>query len=537
MSLFPFRVRRMRVRLMQVGAAFVAATMIAGCGSNYRPVVTPISPNGPSAQPQSLAVVVSSPSPTAPGVATVIDYAGDTVLVQAQIGPGPLDFTLSESGSVGYTVNSDGTLTNFPVSQTDPQEKHITYSTLPTTAQVVGLFSPAAGLWAADQTGNNIDVLTGGTGGAETYKLSVPVASTPVIVTGGSFGGQHEYALSMNNSTTPAGSVVAYDDMTCNTTPSTIAQTGEADSVEVATYTVSARIPLQKCPVYAIQSTDNRRFFVLNRGSDTVSVINSQLNTLDTGCAPPTGCTNQNGQLYFTHPVLPLSTTALTATGVTPPNCNLAVDPTCGGMTTTAGPVYAEYNSTTSQLVVANYDGGTISIIDVSLDQYGNDSPTFGTTYTVHVGNTATPYPAAVTVLNDGTRAYTANQGDDSGSGNGTVSIVNLSSHTVEKTLSVVGHPRTVVSTQNSLYGKVYVAAPDTPYVTIVRTDQDIVDTTVLVEGNVVDVRVTTQNASGGNANVTSRRPGAGQPCYLPPALETATYGANPTLADCQTQP
>jgi hypothetical protein len=69
------------------------------------------------------------------------------------------------------------------------------------------------------------------------------------------------------------------------------------------------------------------------------------------------------------------------------------------------------------------------------------------------------------------------------------VTIVTLSSHTVEKTLPTTGHPRTVVSTQNSQFGKVYVASPDSPYLTILRTDLDIVDTTVLVEGNIVDVR------------------------------------------------
>ena len=187
--------------------------------------------------------------------------------------------------------------------------------------------------------------------------------------------------------------------------------------------------------------------------------------------------------------------------------------------------------------MVADYDGGTISVIDVSLDEYGNDSQTFGTTYTIKVGNTATPYPASVTVLNDGSRAYTANQGDDDGTGNGTVSVVNLSSHTVEKTLAVVGHPRTVVSTANSLYGKVYVASPDSPYLTIVRTDQDIVDTTVLVQGNIVDVRSSNQNGVSGNAIVTSRRPGAGQPCYLPPNLEPAPTGTQTALQVCQTLP
>ncbi len=93
--------------------------------------------------------------------------------------------------------------------------------------------------------------------------------------------------------------------------------------------------------------------------------------------------------------------------------------------------------------------------------------------------------PASVTVLTDGSRAYTANQTDQ------TVTIVNLTSHTVEKTLPVIGYPRTVVSTQNSQFGKVYVASPNSPYITIIRTDLDIVDTTVLVLGDVVDVRVT----------------------------------------------
>jgi hypothetical protein len=101
----------------------------------------------------------------------------------------------------------------------------------------------------------------------------------------------------------------------------------------------------------------------------------------------------------------------------------------------------------------------------------------------------------------------------------------------VEKTLPVIGHPRTVVSTQNSTKGKVYVASPDSPYLTILRTDLDIVDTTVLVQGNIVDVRTTTQTGSNGNANEVSRVPGYGEPCYLPGVTAQAT------LAACQTLP
>ncbi len=58
----------------------------------------------------------------------------------------------------------------------------------------------------------------------------------------------------------------------------------------------------------------------------------------------------------------------------------------------------------------------------------------------------------------------------------------------------------------------------------------DLVDTTILIEGNVVDVRVNTQNGGSGNANLVSRTPGYGEPCNLPPAP------GNPTPAPTGTQ-
>ena len=169
---------------------------------------------------------------------------------------------------------------------------------------------------------------------------------------------------------------------------------------------------------------------------------------------------------------------------------------------------------------MADYDGGTISVIDVSLDEYGNDSPTFGTTYTIPVGNQSGQRDCS---LRRQPRLH--RQPDRRHCHRSSI----CSSHTVEKTLPVIGHPRTVVSTQNSLYGKVYVASPDSPYLTIIRTDQDIVDTTVLMQGNIVDVRVTTQNGISGNAQVNSRIPGYGQPCNLPlTTLTPADIQANP---------
>jgi YVTN family beta-propeller protein len=507
-----------RVRLAQAGAVLAAAALVAGCGNNYRPTVTPISNPGPSPQPTSNVAVVSAPSSTTSGVATIIDYSGDSVMASAPLlGVGPTAFTMDASGTVGYTINSNHTLTTFPIS-TSLQEKSESYTTLATTAQIVNLFSPSGGLWAADLCATDpnatlcawnsgysgIDIFTGS---PATYLNSIPLPPTPVMMLG-SVSSRY-FSISQGNSV--GGNVAS--GVACNISPTT-APAGEVDGIETS-YTISSRIPVGKCPVYAVESSDSKRLFVLNRGSDTITVINAASDALN-NCTPFAEI--QTGRTVTCHPTLPLSTTAVTATGITPPNG-------ISGMGSVAGPVYAEYNSILGLLVVANYDGNTISIIDVSLDEFGNDSPTFGTTYTVPVGAN----PASLTVLADGSRAYTANQTDQ------TVTIVNLSSHSVEKTLPVTGYPRTVVSTQNSTQGKVYVASPNSPYLTIIRTDQDIVDTAILVQGNIVDVRVTSQNTSSGNSNTQTRVPGYGQPCNLPPS-KLATDNTL-TLKTCQAQP
>jgi DNA-binding beta-propeller fold protein YncE len=527
MRLYRMNSGQTRARLVQAGAALAVAALAGGCGNQYRPVITPINNPGPAAQPQSYAAAVSAPSPSAPGIATIIDYSGDSIMAQAQIGPGPTTFTVDQGGVTGYTYNSDGTLTNFSVSP-GLVEKNVTYSTLPSGADPAGIFSPSAGLWIADLSGNAADVMTGSPAG---FRLAVPVATTPVSIVGLGTIGQRNYAISQGFDD-PSG-------VACNLSPTAAPVNGVVTPMEVSSYSPDQNIVLDpndstgsvnaRCPVFGVLSSDGRRLFVLNRGSDTVSVIDTLNDTLDT-CTP---FLNQAGQKVTCHPILPLSLTAVDALNAANPGSGNPPNGT-GGMTATAGPVYAEYNAATAQLVVANYDGGTISVIDVSEDEYGNDSPAFGTTYTVPVGNN----PASVTVLAaDGSRAYTANQGDE------TVSIVNLSSHTVEKpALPVTGHPRTVVSTQNSEYGKVYVASPDSLYLTILRTDLDIVDTTMLLNaGNIVDVRVSTQTGTSGNRNNNSRTPGHGEPCNLPNVTggyQAAGGTVQPTssLANCMAQ-
>jgi len=485
-----------RWRLVEAGVALAAAALVAGCGNNYRPTVTPISPVGPPAQVTSYAVVVSSTSATAQGYATIIDYSGDAIMATAPIGPGPTVFTVNSGGSEGYTYNSNGTVSQFLVSST-LQQKQVLFSTIPSTALPVNLFSPAAGLWAADLCGTDLtsagctpdmDVFLGS---PMALVYNIPLAPTPVMMVGTGSGGRY-FAISQgsdaNSGSLKPGNVSSA--VACNLSPSTVGVYGTVTGVEASNYATDPAIPVGLCPVYGLENADGSRLFVLNRGSDSITVINTANNTLDDNCPAK----NQAGQ--------PINC---------PPNGTLQLP-------AGAGPVFAEYNAATDQLVVANYDGGSISVIDASMDEYGNDSATFGTTFTIPVGKN----PASVTVLYDGSRAYTANQADE------TVSIVYLKSHTVEKTLSLVGtgHPRTVVSTQNSTLGKVYVASPDSDKLTIIQTDFDIVDTVLPIVGKVVDVRVSSQNGVSGNVNTVSRVPGYGQPCNLPGTAYTGSLTA-----------
>ena len=512
-----------RALLAQAGGALAIAALVAGCGDNYRPTVTPVYTTGPAAQPTSYVVVVSTTGKSTNGVVTLVDYSGDSILTEATIGPGPTAFTLDELGATGYTIDSDGTLSNFSIT-TSLQTKNVSFSTLSPTSQIVNLMPPSSGLWATDLNGDVVDIFNGS---PQAFKLAIPVATSvspatmPMFIAGSpSLSGQREYVISQN--------VANNAPMTCNLAPRTVGATGVATPIEISSNTADPAIPVGKCPVFAVPSSDQQRLFVLNRGDDTISVINTRNNTLD-ACTP---FQNQNGQWITCHQTIQLPAGS--------------------------GPIYAEFVQATQQLIVANYDGGTVSAIDVPLDEYGNDSNTytnstcspvaspgtclitggFGTVHTVAVGNTATPNPASVTVLYDGSKAYTANQND--GVQNGTVTVVNLSTYTVEKTITVVGHPRTVVNTQNSEYAKIYVGSPDSPYITIIEsspTVTDLVDTTVLVEGTVVDVRTTSQNGNSGNNDYSSRVPGYGQPCNLSPATMVATYGANYTLAECQAIP
>jgi DNA-binding beta-propeller fold protein YncE len=452
--------------MRMAAAAGLAACVgaLAGCGNTYRPVVATIGIVGPAGQPTKYAVAVSSPSATSNGLMTMVDFSGDTVLVTATVGMNPYYLALNSSGTTGYTLNSDHTLTSFAIS-TSLISSQVQESTLPPASSPVSVFTTASSVFISDPGINAFDQLVST---PPSLKQELPVGSgySPLYVVGQS-GAARAYAI----------------------TPSTGSGPGLVSAIEnpgslTLSPTISTTLPVGSGPVYGVMTTDYKRAFILNQGDGTVTVINAQTNALDS-----------------------LPSTSLSTIKVG------------------ARPVWADLAPGLDELVVANEgDGvstpGSVSIINIplcsasALPKNPNcdltnpiDAATFGTSATalpIPVGIN----PIMVSVLSDFTRAYVANAGNPKlpCAANGiavagvsttcTVSVVNLTTNTVTATIPInggspLGHPVYIATSASTPTGKVYVVCNDTQTMTVIETDTDSVDTTIPLQGYGVSVRMT----------------------------------------------
>jgi YVTN family beta-propeller protein len=425
---------------------------LIGCGSNYRPVVAAVNPVGPSAQPQKYAIAISNTGANNPGLVTIVDFSGDSVLITANVGAAPSYLVLNTSAvagttgstgttaTTGYTINGDGTLNVFDIS-TSLITSQVLSTTLLPGANPVSIFPQGTSTYVTEP-GRNAIAQFQGTPLALKQEFSVP---NPIYVVGLN-ASPRVYALSQGaNATTP----------------------GSAIGIDTTTNTPTATLPVGKIPVYGIMTADGKRAFVLNKGSNNVSVVNVQSNQLDT----------------FT----------------------LASPANSSTINVGTAPLWADFAPTLSEMVVANAgtgtNNGTLSVISIPLcsaaAQTSNvlcdpanpvDAVGFGT---VLANPTVGVNPIMVAVLQDGTRAYVANAGNTATQGS--VSVVNLTNNTVTATIPLTCHPNYIAATTGTPTGKVYVTCPDSNNMTVIRTDIDAIDTTVSLQGTGVSVRVTAQ--------------------------------------------
>ncbi|HEY0264833.1 MAG TPA: YncE family protein [Granulicella sp.] len=421
---------------------------LAGCGNNYRPVLTAINPVGPSAQPEKYAVVLSDPGNNNPGIVTLVDFSGDTVVITANVGVSPKYLILGTSGAYGYVINGDNTINNFSVINSLITSQVLS-TTLPSGSVPTSIFPQSANIYVSDPGTNSVDQLrqtTGSTTASGTpiaFNQGLPVTN-PTFVFGIPTANSRGYVLSSADS-----------------------QSGGAPTavgIDTATNTLSAHLPVGVNPVYGVMTADGKRAFVMNKGDNTISVINAQANTLDT--TPATG-------------------SSIVPVGV--------------------GPIWADFAPTLNEVVVANAgDGsspGSLSLVSIPLCNASSvtsnpncdannpvDANGFGTLLKdIPVGVN----PVMVSALQDGTRAYVANAGNSTTEGS--VSVVDLNSQRVTTTIPLSCHPNYIAATTGSPTGKVYVTCPDSKDMTVIRTDTDSIDLTIPLQGTGVSVRVSAQ--------------------------------------------
>jgi DNA-binding beta-propeller fold protein YncE len=437
----------------RIAVAFASLSMCLGltaCGNNYRPVISSISPVGPASQPTKYAVAISAPSPTSPGLLNIVDFSGDDVLVTTAIGVNPQFLQLGNGGGFGFTLNGDGTVTSFSVTSGLIQS-NVDQTTLPAGAKPISITPSGGDLYITQSGLNNVAQLTNTVPPAIQQQLPNGAGTTYVV---GAVGGTpRAYALVQNGTSS-----------------------GQATAIETSTDTISNTIPVGVAPVYGVETADDRRAFVMNKGSNTVTVINVQANALDSFPAYPNA-------------TIPVGT----------------------------APVWADFAPTLNELLVANQGNGTtpgsVSVINIPLCNTSTtvsnpdcdvnnpvDATGFGQVIaTIPVGVN----PQQIAVLQDGSQAFVSNAGNAALGVEGSITVINLTTNTVVATIPAIstntsptdsyvhGHPGFIVVTTGLPTGKAYVTAPDSDDLTIIRTDTDAVDTHLTLQGAGVMVRMT----------------------------------------------
>jgi len=438
--------------------------LTAGCGASYRPVVSAINPVGPAGQPTKFAVAVSSPAPGAPGLVTIVDFSGDTVLATPSIQHDPSYFVIGNSGSTAYVVNKAGALDTFAVSNpaglitADVNQTTLLPNALPST------ITPLAGTGAGTtifipQTGRDSIAALSSNGPSLLQELSGPAGTTPNYVVGFD-GAPRAYALSSNG-----------------------AGPGQAAAIEttLSLPAVSNTLTVGVNPVYGVMSPDATRAYIVNQGSGTVSVINVQTNQLDltTPTIPATGTLGLNPVWAVVVPTLVEMVVVNQGDGTHPGSLSVISIPLCNAVTPINNPSCNANNP--------------------------SDAIGFGTVVaTVPVGVN----PVMVDVLKDGSRAYVVNSGNAAAGIEGSVSVVNLQTNQVTATIGatssvtatqnfdtsptlIYGHPNSISVSLASPTGKVYITSPDNKFMTVLRTDTDAVTTHISLQGLGLRVLVT----------------------------------------------
>ena len=338
---------KLRYRTLWLLALIVSVLLLAvGCNDTLRQFITPVP--GPGGDPGNLAHAITlSTNPAASAVPTPlftsgtdmhIDVSGDSSVGIVPLGLNPV--FLGKAGNRAFIINKGdpgGTPAVPPTVSVYlgllPQAATVTTVTLPTTGPgavvgpVAGATSSTGNIYIANQGSNNVSVISSNVLSV-TATIPLPAGdSGPVMIAGNAANNQI---------------------FVINRGSGTVTQISTIDNT-----VVSPSITVGSSPIWGVMSSDGLFVFVVNQGSNNVSVIDA-------------------------------STRNVIAT--------IAVD---------ISPNFAFYEPRLKRLYVSNTGANTISVINANGISAANP-PTLLKNITVSGA------PTSVTALSDGTRAYAA---------------------------------------------------------------------------------------------------------------------------------
>jgi DNA-binding beta-propeller fold protein YncE len=260
----------------RVFAIFVLVLVWSGCGDQFRPVATPITPPPPDPQPTHFIFVLNGNGANDPGTGARIDVSGDTNVGVATVGPGPVHGALLPNGSRLYVANSlEDTISSYALTSLTPVTTSLPFGSRPVfvhttengTMYVANIGStttvpPTSPSVAAISATNNAVISN------VTLQFSpIALAETP--------DGKKIYAVGSDGS--GVGWVVSINSLD--------------KSLNEAITGLSA-------PLWVATRSDSQRAYVLNSGSGTVSTVDTFDTFSDTVLSSVAVDTGANFMLY-----------------------------------------------------------------------------------------------------------------------------------------------------------------------------------------------------------------------------------------------
>jgi YVTN family beta-propeller protein len=362
-------------RVASVFTVFVLLLAWSGCGDQFRPVATPITPPPPDPKPTHFILVLNGNGTNNPGTGTRIDVSGDTNVGVASVGLGPVHAAFLPNGSRIYVANSlEDTVSSYALTSLTS----VTTS-LPLGSRPVFVHTTENGTMYVANVGNT--------------SLAPPTLPSVAAISAASNAVTNNVPLNFS----PMALAETPDGKKIYAVGSDGAGVGSAVSINSLDKSLNEAITGLSAPLWVATRSDSQRAYVLNSGSGTISTIDTFSDTVLSNVAVGTGA---NFMLY--DPKL---------------NRLYVTNPTTGSVRILDASTDPPSSLIGAPLAIPQYTPQTSS---------DPQNPCLGTAVV----------PTSVTALPDGTRAYVSSYQLPLGSGQicSQLSVINTANNTVVST-------------------------------------------------------------------------------------------------------